>query len=176
MKSFPKHILIDGADGLGKTTICQYISRKTGYPVVKMPNMKEYIEKGSAEEFSKLFNETIVQFSDYDFILDRGFTSSMVYNKHFKRDFNLDYLKNIRNILKPEIFILTGLKTEDPRFMGQREFFRGDEIIKPDDVVAIDQEFLKLANKEGFHVIEVWGRSPQEIGQIILDKINEQRQ
>lgn len=178
MKPFPKHILIDGADGLGKTTVCHLLSRRTGYPTVKMPNMKEYIEKGSAEEFSKLFNETIVQFSDFDFILDRGFTSSLVYGKHFKREFDYSYLDNIRNVLQPKVFILTGQKHDDVEYIGHRrafESFRGDDVIASDDVRAIDQEFVNLANQEGFTLIHVWGKSPQEIVSIILNTIDEER-
>lgn len=179
MKPFPKHILIDGADGLGKTTICHLLSRRTGYPTVKMPNMKEYIKNNSPEEFSKLFNETIVQFSDYDFILDRGFTSSMVYGKHFKREFDLSYLDPLRNVLQPKVFILTGQRSDEVQYIGQHrrsfEYFRDDEVFAPTDVQAVDKIFVDLAKQEGFTLIEVWSKSPQEIVDTIMTKINEER-
>ena len=169
----PKHIIIDGADGLGKTTICQMLGRKLQMPVVKMPNMKEYLDKGTPEEYSKMFNETIVQFADYDFILDRGFTSSQAYSSAFGRDFDLRYLDNIENILQPKVFILTGRRQNDIHYAGNQptfhyQYFRTDESFNEEKVEIVDKEFANLAKRNGYTLIEVWGKSPQEVVDIIF--------
>ena len=157
----PLHILIDGSDKKGKTTVIQMLSRKLDLPIVKMPNMPEYIEKNQAEEFSKLFNETIVQFSEYDFIMDRGFTSSIVYSKVFDRKFDLAYIKNIEKRLKPQIFILTG------------DRFGHDEIVEVNlNSHQIDLGYIELAEREGYTVINVNGKTPIEICNTILEKLS----
>lgn len=174
MTKQPLHILIDGADGLGKTTVIQKLSMNLQLPIIKMPNMKEYVEKGLAEEFSKLFNQTIVQFSQFDFILDRGFTSSIVYSKVFERDSDLSYLTSIRNILKPHVFILTGeIPPEDNNFRdGNFDYFRTDELFNYDEVSKVDAEFVRLAKDQGYPLIRVWGHSPDEIVSHIINVIN----
>jgi len=164
MTNLPRHIIIDGADGLGKTTICQKLGRMLQMPVIKMPNMKEYISKGSAEEFSKLFNETIVQFSEYDFILDRGFTSSLAYSRVHNRKFDLSYTDLIENILQPKVFILTG------RVDKGWKYFRGDDIFNNSDTEQVDRAFLLLANDRRYNVIEVNGKSPDEIVRHIVNE------
>lgn len=169
MIKLPIHVVIDGSDGLGKTSVCQMLGRIMSLPVIKMSNMREYIKKGSAEEFSKLFNETLVQFEEYDFILDRGFTSSLVYDKVFDRKSDLIYLTRIENALQPKIFILTGLVPD-----GTYNYFRGDEVFDNTQVLAIDREFVKLAQERGYEVIPVWGKSPMQIAKYIYHKINEE--
>lgn len=172
--SKPLHIIIDGADGLGKTTVIQKLGRVLQLPTIKMPNMKEYVEKNSPEEFSKLFNETIVQFSEFDFILDRGFTSSRVYSRVFLRPFDLSYLTSIENILNPVVFIMTGRSPAEPgKVVGEYNYFRNDELFKHEDVELVDREFVKLAEKNGYNLIEVWGRSPDEIVRDIAAKVHE---
>lgn len=155
------HLLIDGADKLGKSTVCQMLSRYYNIPIIKMPNMKEYIKKGSPEEFSKLFNETVIQFAEYDFILDRGFTSSLVYSKVFKRDFDLSYIDKIEQILKPEVHIL----------IGQR--FSIDDVYNVNEVNLIDKKFYDLAVMKGYHKIIVDNKSPIEICQEIISSVQE---
>ena len=153
----PLHILLDGTDNVGKTTMCQLLSDKLRLPIIKMPNMPEYLKKGQAEEFSKLFNETIVQFKDTDFILDRGFTSSLVYSAVFNRDFDLSYLAQIEKELNPVVFILTGHP------------FATDEIYNTSQQERIDERFRLLAEIKKYHIVEVNDKTPEQIVNRILE-------
>lgn len=160
---YPLHIIIDGPDNTGKSTICQLLSKRLHIPTVKMPNMKEYIEKGSTEEFSKLFNETLIQFKQYDFILDRGFTSSLAYSLVHNRPFDLSYIDKIEEELEPEVFILTGL-TPNLNF----EYFDLDEIYTKEQTVEVDKAFTNLATDREYDIIPVYGKTPDEIVENIL--------
>ena len=158
----PLHLLIDGRDKVGKSTVCHLLSRKLDLPIIKMPNMKEYFHKATAEEFSKLFNETIVQFSESSFILDRGFPSSMVYSKVFARDFDLDYIRTIQDKLKPIVIILDG--TIHDR----------DDIKEVDDkTLDIHLAYRQLADDPGndYILLNVTDKTPTEVCNEILEKI-----
>lgn len=165
----PIHLLLDGSDRLGKTTVVNLLSRMTQLPIIKMPNMSAYIKGDNPEEFSKLFNEVIVQFAETSFILDRGFTSSLVYSKVFNRPFDLSYINNIEQILKPKVFIFTGrvFHSPSPRFLR----LGNDEIFKDNLLTEIDREFTFLAEERGYNLIEVYRKSPIEICNEILEKI-----
>lgn len=162
----PLHIIIDGPDNTGKTTVCQLLSKMTGLPVVKMPNMKEYIQNHSTEEFSKLFNETLVQFKRYDFILDRGFTSSLAYSQVHERSFDLSYVDQIEKELDPSVFIMTGHVVDD-----EFKYFDVDEIFSEKDTIAVDKAFMDLAEKRKYYLIAVNGRSPKEIVTEIMEQL-----
>jgi len=157
----PLHLLIDGADRLGKTTVCELMSRGLDLPIIKMKNMPQYIEAGTSEEFSQLFNETVVQFAEYPFILDRGFTSSLVYSTIEQRPYDLEYIENIEKILKPKVFILTSQKN-----LGK------DQIYSQAILEKVDAEFNKLANERNYHLISVYGKSPFEICNEILNALS----
>lgn len=167
----PLHILIDGSDNLGKTTVINLLSRKLDLPIIKMPNTAEYIEKGNVEEFSKFYNETLVQFAEFDFIMDRGFPSSHVYSQVFKREVDLGYTSMVEQKLKPQVFIFTGIEegSYDKNFS-----FQTDPIWTEKDKGSIDEEYYYLARKKGYHIISVRGKSPLEICNEIIELINHQ--
>ncbi len=158
----PLHILIDGPDKVGKTTVIKLLSRSLDLPVIKMPNTKEYIEKGTVEEFSKFYNETLIQFTEFDFIMDRGFTSSKVYSEVFNRKSDLKYIQNIETILKPMVFILTSNSPlDDTEEVDQiKESFQ-----------EIRKSYIRLASENGYNIINVVGLSPTQICNEILQVI-----
>ena len=141
----PLHILIDGADKLGKTTVIELLSRKLDLPVIKMPNAAEWIKDGSIEKVSEFYNETLIQFKDFDFIMDRGFPSSIVYSKVFERQANLDYITRIQQILSPKIFIFVGShrKIEDDIEKHNLEWKR------------INKEFYEFAEQRSFSSVKL---------------------
>lgn len=157
----PLHIIIDGPDKVGKTTVIKILADRLSLPIIKMPNMKEYINnepsEDTAEKFSKLFNETIVQFKDTSFILDRGFTSSLVYSKVFNRRFDLSYIDKIEDELKTNVFILTGSKFED------------DDIYYVEDVRKVEDEFIDLAISRGYHIISNGNLTPDGVADKIIN-------
>lgn len=170
MKSKPIHIIIDGSDNLGKTTILRMLSKEMELPVIKMPNMQTYIENNNAEAFSKLFNETIVQFKQFSFLLDRGFTSSQVYSELFGREFDLGYLKDTEKILDPKIVIFTGRHKNQE---GKTEYFSfcDDPIFSKAQKNMVDEKFCELAEKKGYVLIEVHNKTPLSIMMEVLSKI-----
>lgn len=147
------HILIDGPDRVGKSTVCQILSRRYDLPVIKMPNMPEYVKKGNTEEMSWLFNQTIAQFHEYGFIMDRGYTSSLAYSRAFNRDFDLSYIEQIKGILRPYVFILYRDDGKEPN----------DDLYPKSELDLVKQEFLNLADFERVHPINVEDMSPCEI-------------
>lgn len=164
MLNQPLHILIDGPDKLGKTTIIERLSRQLNLPVVKMPDAKKYVAAGNIEEFSKFYNEIIVQFQEFDFIMDRGYPSSVAYSEVFNRDSeSVAYTKDIEQQLRPKVFILTG---ERP--------FAEDDI--PEHAVRFkDLKYVyeHLANRRGYELIDVTDKSPTEIcNQIIVSLLS----
>lgn len=165
----PLHVLIDGADNTGKSTVVNLLSRTLNIPIIKMPNMTEYIDKNQTEEFSKLFNETLIQFGEFDFIMDRGFTSSIVYSRIFKREFPLDYIPKIEQQLSPQVFIFTNQRTADYSTFYK---FDKDEIIQIEDShVEINKEFTRLAESRDYHLINVFNKSPIDICNEILNNL-----
>lgn len=155
----PLHLLIDGSDNLGKTTVVNLLSRKLDLPIIKMPNTAEYIEKGNVEEFSKFYNETIVQFAEFSFIMDRGFPSSLVYSKVFHRENNLEYLGNIEQKLNPIIVILTGLEEGKTGVVS----FQKDPIWSDNQKTRIDAEYVNLAMAREYTLVCVAYKTPQQI-------------
>ena len=172
----PLHLIIDGSDNLGKTTIINLLSRKLDLPVIKMTNMGEYIKDGDAEKYSRLYNETIVQFSEFNFIMDRGFTSSLVYSEVFARTDDLSYIKNIEQKLKPIVFILTGRTNliNDYHKGIRYTSFSSDPIYQIEEKQEIDESFCKLSEEKRYHIVEVFGKSPLEICNEIIEQLNEQ--
>ena len=164
MKKKSKIVLLDGPDGSGKTTVAQLLHEKTGLPIIKMPRMPEYF-KTNAEEMSKLFNETIIQFSDFSFILDRGFPSSMVYSKVFNRNEDLSYLAYITKVLHPKIYILTAT---------DKELFRRkpvDEIIPKEDRIKINVEYQRLAGIMNWKLIDTTDLEDTQVCSQILSSL-----
>lgn len=158
-------LLIDGPDGTGKTTICNELASLLKIPLVKMPNMKQYFENGMTEEFSKFFNEILVQFKTTDFILDRGYTSSLVYSKVFSRHFDMSYIDEIEAELKPQVFILTA--TDEELFKRRPT----DEIIAQDFRIDVNAEYRRLATERGYNIIDTSNMSIEEVKQEILKHV-----
>lgn len=171
MTHHPMHIILDGSDNLGKTTTLNMLSEKLQLPVIKMPNMKEYIERDMTEQMSQLFSETIVQFKDYPFLMDRGYCSSIVYSKVFNRTFDLSYIDKINEELRPKIIIFTGRDKHGQIY--KYKSFCNDPIYHTGQKMEIDAAFCKYAETNGYPLIEVWGKTTKQILQEVLLKIYE---
>lgn len=157
------HILIDGPDGVGKTTICQLLSKKLKIPVIKMADMPKHF-KNNPEAASEVYNKTIIQFKDSSFIMDRGWPTSIVYSLVYGRSYkDLEYLKDIRGKLNEKLVILIANKP-----------FRGDKLIKSDKWKRINDEYAILFDevvKKGDILINTSSFTPQQICNLILKNI-----
>ena len=167
----PLHLILDGSDCLGKTTVLELLSTHLKTPIIKMPNMQAYIEKGDAESYSQLFNETIIQFKQYSFLLDRGFTSSEVYSKLFGRKYDLGYLKNIKEDLNPTVVILTGRHRNPMNQKISYHSFIKDKIFTEEQKAKVDAEFCRLAEERGYPLIEVYSKKPLTVMHEILKHV-----
>ena len=170
------HVIVDGSDNLGKTTILNMLSEKLQLPIIKMPNMQQYIGTGDAEVFSQLFNETVIQFAQFPFLLDRGYSSSEVYSKVFGREYDFGYLKNTKSTLSPKIIILTGryVITEygkKPRV--KYSSFCKDPIFDEEQKNMIDEEFCEYARINKCPLIRVHGKTVNQVFEEVLIKIYE---
>lgn len=149
----PLHIIVEGGDGTGKSTVVQLLSRKYNLPIIKMPVPQDKVRTAQIEELSEIFNKTLVQFHEIDFICDRALLSSIVYSKLLNRTYNLNYINNIEQILDPVIIIMSAYKD------GENRPFRGDDIYSADEINKVDIEYLSLAQEKKYPVIYVSGKS-----------------
>lgn len=161
----PQHIIIDGADGTGKSTVVQMLSRKYNLPIIKMPVPQDKVRTEVIEPLSEMFNKTIVQFHENDFIMDRGFTSSIVYSRVFERTHNLNYIHNIEQILDPVVIIMSAFEE------GTNYSLRDDDIYNQHEIDKVDREFLRLADEKNYPVIYVKGKSLIQVVNEAIDII-----
>lgn len=158
-------IIIEGVDGCGKTTTAELLSKKLKIPIIKMPNMKEYFEKGTTEQYSRLFNETVVQFSDTSFILDRGFPSSLVYSQVYNRPVDISYIDQLEKKLKAKVVILTAL----PEVFLKRKPY--DDIISGEKRIEINEEYLNVAQERGYPAINTSNLTPKQVVKEVMKVI-----
>lgn len=154
----PLHLILEGSDKVGKTTVCNLLSKKLKLPIIKMKDMPKLFHS-RPEEASEIFNKTIVQFKDFSFICDRGYPSSIVYNKYFKRGYNLSYLDSIVNDLEPKIFVLIGESREN------------DDIISKRSQRNINTLYKLFSEIHGWELIYVDNKSPEDIVDEITNKL-----
>lgn len=158
-KSSKLHLIIDGPDKVGKSTVIQLLAKELNLPVIKMKDMPKFFKK-NPEEASEIFNKTVAQFKDSSFIMDRGFPSSVVYSYAYGRDYPLGYLDEIEDDLAPTIVILY---RKTPRAK--------DDIVSDRMYVKIRRAYVSIAMELGWNLIDVGDLKPKEICKKILEII-----
>lgn len=161
------HIFIDGPDGCSKTTIAKMLSAKTGFPITKMPHAQKHFKDGSVEAMSYIYNMTIAQFSRYNFIVDRGFISSLVYSNVYDRKTDLDYTRKIMEELDPLIIILTAT---DAELFRRRP---SDAVIAKTQRVKVRREYERIAKSIGLPLINTSKKTKGQVLELVLSKIKE---
>jgi thymidylate kinase len=135
-------IFIEGPDGSGKTELVNRLNRGGYGPIVRLPKSQEFFKKGNIEEASWIFNNTIGQLiSKCNFIVDRGYFSSLVYSKIYKRKTDLSYIWDIHKKLKP---IIIFLDAKDSILFERRPI---DAVIKSKERLRVSNEYRKMYNK-----------------------------
>lgn len=157
------HIIVDGSDKTGKSTVCAKLSELLGMPLIKMQDMPKHFKNGQEEVASEIFNKAIVQFVHTAFIMDRGYPSSMVYSRYFMRSYDLSYIKEIVRKLDARIFILDVA----PR--------KVDDIINYHQQEEIRNLYLQYAKKHGWTVIPCTGQTPDQICATIIKELNSKK-
>jgi hypothetical protein len=168
-------LFVEGADGVGKTTITKRLSLTLGLPVIKMLKAKTYFKKNKEilEEFSYMFNNVLLQIKTLSYIVDRGPLSSLIYSRIYHRKSKLSYIYSILKEIDPVVIFLTTSKNSvlfDRRsndkvipisdrlkvLEGYEDFFGSQQIVKyfrvdtadltPEQIVDKIVEHLKNEN------------------------------
>ena len=152
MNSNPLHIMIEGPDGAGKSTIAEHLSVKLGLPIRVMYTNKHIFET-CIEECSEIFNRMLADLKDTSFILPRGFISSLVYSKVYKRNYDLNYIEHVAKLLTPVVIYLQVDK--DVIRKRKEDQFTNDKIF---DIIDAYEDFfsnpLNLA-KYNYELIKI---------------------
>ena len=159
-------IILEGPDGSSKTTIVKMLKKKTGFLILKMPGTKKYFKDGDAETPSYLFNRTVCQLWGVNFLLDRGFPSSIVYTRVYKRQVDLSYLEGVEKMLNALVIILTAT---------DKELFRrkpNDSIIDKKHRIEVKKEYDHLAKERNWSIIDTTGKDREEVLSNVLEIIN----
>lgn len=139
------HFCIEGPDGVGKSTLADQLKNFFNIPVIRL-NVKTL---NGIEIASQSFNETIVQFKQYPFILDRWWISSKVYAKVYNRTDDFSYLKHFAKIL-PNSYLIY-LYSPIEVLLSRKQ----DELIHPAKLKEICLEYDTLITSkfcnENFH-------------------------
>lgn len=130
-------IIIEGVDGVGKTSICESLSRKTGIPILRMPDTN-----GDIEHMSQFYRRTVAEIQ-HPLILDRFYPSSIVYSQFFDRTPLLDDLTKIHEKKDVYIFIVD---TDKP--------YRGDSFINEEQWPHIRKIYLDQAKINKWKIIQ----------------------
>ena len=158
MKSKPLHLIIDGADKVGKSTVCKLLAEKLKIPVIKMQDMPKYFSK-NPEPASEIYNKTIVQFKDYAFIQDRGYPSSIVYSTLYNRHYPLNYLNDMIRELEPVVFILEAT----PRAK--------DDIVSKKDQNKLRDMYMYYTRVYNWNLLMCDEKTPDQICDMILKQL-----
>lgn len=136
-------IVIEGADGIGKTEICNELATRLGYPIMRMPDRTIYPKDISDIEHYSTFYRKVIQDAPGVLILDRFYPSSMVYGEFFGRTMDTSDLEMLHE--KRDVFVFI-IDSDKP--------FRGDTLIDDVEWLQIRKLYLEKANQYEWTVIK----------------------
>lgn len=138
-KTLPPFIVVEGPDGVGKSTICNWLSEEFGYKKFKCMSepfysVSKHFEEGkvaSSERFSFLCGEAINNSftikkelkNGNKIIFDRYYYSSLAYSEILETGITNDYLFLFKQLPQPDLLLFI---TADFNTMLQRIEDRGD--------------------------------------------------
>lgn len=156
-------IIIDGVDGIGKSTQCQLLARHLGFPIIRMPDFKG----GDIEQSAFIFNNTLTQFYG-NYIIDRGFISSLVYSKVMKRNANLSYIHDIKHHFS-DLIILSSTKDE---FTERQQKNKNGLEFSYHQLIEINETYLEFAFQFGAKVVNIRDKDVMSIHNEIKRLLN----
>ena len=155
-KTKPPFIVVEGPDGVGKSTICNWLSEEFGYKKFKCMSepfysISKYFEEGevtSSERFSFLCGEAINNSfiirkelkNGNKIIFDRYYYSSLAYSEIIEKGITNDFLFLFKRLPQPDIVFLI---TVDFNTMLKRIEERGD-LVKLGNKFNKKENYLKL--------------------------------
>ena len=150
-------IIIEGADGVGKTTIIERLCQVYSMRSLRMPRPDDDPSPDRIERDSKLFNMMVDQIKE-PLILDRGYPSSIVYSQVFNRDIDINYIKDLYSDREVFVFVID---CDKPK--------RTDDWYDEDDFYKIRDCYRKLANQHQWVIINNDGFIDYSVDQIIRE-------
>jgi thymidylate kinase len=184
-----KNIIIEGARGLGKTSITKYIrEHTTNSTLINFTGFNEDSAEGLAkvttyyQKWSEFFNS--LRTEDMTFIHDRYFFSEMVYSKLYKNNYNFKpvydlFVRRIPLTFNEVFVIVLYTGAQDISRNLQRDkvelFGKVDESIHNSLIQQL--EYLKLAKSLGelnipnltVKTFDCTGKSIEQIGAEIIE-------
>jgi thymidylate kinase len=182
-----KQIMLCGNDRSGKTSIARYIAKKLNWPIIKI-NTGQYVREGvpigsnELERLMKVFNETVWQFKDSNFILDRGFISTLVYSKVYERTYDTNYILDLMetecdNLLVVHVYT-------PPELILKKLGEDKHNVIEAKNIPLLDAEYKRFFNtkywddkKEDGKFMRIdnyYDRDIKDLGDEIIAKVNAQ--
>jgi len=141
--------IYEGVDLSGKSTLARKQSETEDIPIIKKKleifnhARKDWLVKGDIELITQMFFESIYPLgAKYDFILDRGLLSSLVYSKFFNRDINLNYVYDYIYGDKSSHILIKLIYISDEE-LEKRYALRGDKIFSLNELKDIQKLYLE---------------------------------
>lgn len=147
-------VIIDGCDGVGKTSVCEKLANKLGCNIVRLTH------DGDRSLYAYLDLMTC-----NNVVHDRSFLSEIIYPRHFDRESRIkkedsNILYRILRFHDLKMFILTA----SPKTLQSRVSKRGDEYITDlSKLKDINDDYLRVAKRHGFTVIDTTNKSIDKI-------------
>jgi thymidylate kinase len=147
-------IIVDGVDLSGKSTLAKMISDIKCIPVIKKRldilklDKREKLNENQIEVITRFFFDSIFPLAkQYDFVLDRGLISSLVYSKFFNRDTDIDYvykyLFNKELNKDVQVFITY---CSDENVLKSRFETRGERLFTFEEILEIQKIYMKTVD------------------------------
>lgn len=147
-------VIIDGCDGVGKTSVCEKLANKFACNIIRLTH------DGDRSIYAYLDLMTC-----NNVVHDRSFLSEIIYPRHFERESRIkkEDINTLYRILRfhdLKMFILTA----SPETIESRVSKRGDEYITDlSKLKDINDDYLRVAKRHGFTVIDTTNKSIDEI-------------
>lgn len=155
-------IYLDGCDGVGKSTLANYLSERFCID-------KFCLTKDSEKSLVRYMQLTYLD----NVVYDRTFLSEVVYPKVFGREewLSKNDIKNLLDLYKREKCLIV-ICTASNSTIRDRILARGVEFIEViKNLETIDTEYIELAHKYNLLLVNTQCNSSEEIGDMIEKEI-----
>ena len=161
------HIIVEGADGIGKSTLSKKLSTKLKLPLLRMVKAKKAFTSDTIEDLSIVFNHTLLQLKDTNYVVDRGPISSIIFSKVYERTDDLEYIYSICEKINPLAIYLTS--TDRQQMFNQRKKDRLIDTAHRKKIYKEYANFFKTQNTFKVLKINVKNKTRQDVLDAVLN-------
>lgn len=158
--------MIEGPDGIGKSTLSKKLSSKLKLPLLRMVKAKKAFTNDTIEDLSIVFNHTLLQLKDTNYIVDRGPISSIVFSRVYKRTDDLEYIYSICEKINPLVIYLTS--TDRQQMFTQRKKDILIDTTHRNKIYTEYNKFFKTQNAINYLKINIKNKTRQEVLDTVL--------